>query len=141
MKKLKLSYDTDNIHILGLITSAHDIQLTLAINQCLHIKLSRNISVMNKLLLPPEGFSSFLFVEERYSLQYFYILFLNRLKGYSLFSSFPQFDYIFALMGGFSTVEINNVIKKLKRVNEITSILSIPAISMKSELDYVLLYE
>lgn len=141
IKKLKIEPSFDNIYVWGLSSGMTELQLVLLINRYLHIDLRRSICVMNRSFTPPCGFQTFTYLNEEDDLSVRYVLFINKVEGYTLFTSCPQFDYLLVVMGVFSDHEIRRTTVLLRSVAGINALIPVSVDSLRNDKEYLLLFE
>ncbi|MCX7986724.1 MAG: hypothetical protein N2662_07280 [Bacteroidales bacterium] len=141
VKKIRISESFENVHVWGIASAVSELKMVMLINRQLHISLRKSIKIMSKTNIPAEGFITFTYVNENYELPIRYILFLNRTKGFSLFSSQPRFDYIFAIMGSLSSHEIHRTTMLFRSIREVNAFIPLSHESLKNDKDYLMLFD
>jgi len=141
IKKLKIDQSFENVYVWGISSAIADLKLVLLINRHLHIELQRSICVMNRTLTPPEGFQTFTYLDEEEILPVRYVLFVNKVEGYSLFTSCVRFDYLWVMIGSFSEHELKRTEIILRSIDGINAFIPISIDRLKNDKEYLMLFE
>ena len=120
MKKIKLTYNPDYEFVLiGISCHEDDYRLAWSINNDLNLTLSKkeDISVFNKKYSETQNFSVFAHNDETNLT--LYNLISNRCKNGFLIKEYNKFDYFLQIYGELTESDINDILKKMKKNNDI----------------------
>lgn len=120
MKKIKLTYSPDYEFILiGISCHENDYRLAWSINNDLDLTLSKkdDIKIFNKKYSETQNFSVFSHNDETNLT--LYNLISNRCKNGFLIKDYNKFDYFLQIYGELSESDINEILNKMKRNNDI----------------------
>ncbi|MFO7851177.1 MAG: IPExxxVDY family protein [Bacteroidota bacterium] len=117
----KLSVDDSNSdHYIGLVSPEADYKVSLLINQELGINLKSTRPVIKTINKKEISFSKFS-CDSKYT-EASYELISNRFGKETLLSKIPSLDYILRIKGTLDTDTIDNIIRKIRNIREITGV-------------------
>jgi hypothetical protein len=116
----------------GIASSENDYRLSWALNKTLGINLMRkeDLGIYHKRLDDEQTFSQFEYFNEETLLQY--RLISNRSETGSLLEEMTNVDYLLQITGDTDEVWIDNLVKELNNIDEITLAFRIDPESLKS---------
>lgn len=120
LKKIKLTYSPDYEFVLiGISCQEDDYKLAWSINNDLDLTLSKkkDISIFNKKYSETQNFSVFTHNDETNLTSY--NLISNRCKNGFLIKEYNKFDYFLQIYGEQTESDINEILNKMKKNNNI----------------------
>lgn len=127
MSKIKLELDFEpNFELVGISTPLLAHKVSFFLNSSLNFQLSRidDLELLNRKNKKQHFFKRFEFLDDQYRRKYYLIS--NKDQGNYCLSSYSMIDYIILVKGKIAPKELENLIKKIKQIIDITYVVHIP---------------